>query len=190
MPDPRGNPWDYDPGPATTSGWPELFAETPNYRGLGKAVTGREAFRWHFGPMFYRGRLDGSARVLLVGQEGAQDESLSHRSFTGGTGGHMQQFLARAGIDRSYLFLNTFVYPIRGQYTSTLRALAQDPRSPVVAHRHRIFDKAHAEGDLRLVVAVGRAAKESLVTWVRAHGGTADPERLHEARVPDLGAHV
>ena len=45
MTDPRGNPWDYDPGPAPTSGWPELFAATPNYRGLGKAVTGREAFR-------------------------------------------------------------------------------------------------------------------------------------------------
>ena len=34
-----------------------IFAETPNYRALGRAVTGREAFRWHFGPMFYRGRL-------------------------------------------------------------------------------------------------------------------------------------
>jgi uracil-DNA glycosylase len=79
MADPRGNPWDYDPGPAKTSGWPELFAATPNYRGLGQAVTGHEAYRWHFGPMFYRGRLDGSARVLLIGQEGAQDESLSHR---------------------------------------------------------------------------------------------------------------
>jgi hypothetical protein len=35
--------------------------------------------------MCFRSRLDGSAKVVLVGQEGAQDESLSHRSFTGGT---------------------------------------------------------------------------------------------------------
>jgi hypothetical protein len=85
MADERGDPWEHDPGPTTASGWAALFAETPNYRGLGRAVVGREAFRWHHGPMFFRGRLDGSAKVVLVGQEGAQDESLSHRSFTGGT---------------------------------------------------------------------------------------------------------
>jgi uracil-DNA glycosylase len=180
MSDPRGNPWDYDPGPATTSGWPELFAETPNYRGLGKAVTGREAFRWHFGPMFYRGRLDGSARVLVIGQEGAQDESLSHRSFTGGTGARMQHLLNHLGITRSYLFLNTFVYPIFGQYTGTLRGLGQNPVSPIVKHRNRLFDKV-AAGDLELVVAVGEAAKESVATWIKGHGGTADPAKLQLA---------
>jgi uracil-DNA glycosylase len=176
----RGNPWDYDPGPAKSSGWPELFAATPNYRGLGKAVTGREAFRWHFGPMFYRGRLDGSARVLLIGQEGAQDESLSHRSFTGGTGARMQHLLNHIGITRSYLFLNTFVYPIFGQYTGVLRGLAQNPVSPIVKHRNKLFDKV-ADGNLQLVIAVGEAAKESVVTWIESHGGTATPDKLHLA---------
>jgi len=180
MTDPRGNPWDYDPGPAQNSGWPELFASTPNYRALGKAVTGKEAFRWHFGPMFYRGRLDGSARVLLIGQEGAQDESLSHRSFTGGTGARMQHLLNHIGITRSYLFLNTFVYPIFGQYTDTLRQLAQNPISPIVIHRNALFDKV-ADGTLELVIAVGEAAKESVVTWIESHGGHADPANLHLA---------
>ena len=69
MVDERGNPWEHDPGPTAASGWAALFAETPNYRGLGRAVVGREAFRWHHGPMFFRGRLDGSAKVVLVGQE-------------------------------------------------------------------------------------------------------------------------
>jgi hypothetical protein len=84
--DGRGEVGEFDPGPPAGSGWAELFAQTPNYRGLGWAVVGREAFRWHHGPMFYRGRLDGSARIVVMGQEGAQDESLSHRSFTGGPG--------------------------------------------------------------------------------------------------------
>ncbi len=179
----RGNPWDYDPGPAKNSGWPELFADTPNYRGIGEAINGPKTFRWHFGPMFYRGRLDGSARVLVIGQEGAQDESLAHRSFTGGTGSRMQHFLRHIGIDRSYLFLNTFVYPIHGQYVGKLPKLGQDPRSPIVKHRHRIFDKA-AEGDLKLVIAVGKAAKESVATWIAAAGGTANPNKLDEATAP------
>src|SRR4051794_38812311 len=116
----RGEVWEFDRGPAKGSGWAEVFAATPNYRGLGNAVVGRDVFRWPTGPMFYRGRLDGSARVMVVGQEGAQDESLSHRSFTGGTGGHMQNLLRYLGIDRSYVFVNTFVYPIHAQYTSDL----------------------------------------------------------------------
>ena len=186
MTDVRGNPWEHDPGPQNSSGWAELFAGTPNYRGLGRAVLGREAFRWQHGPMFFRGRLDGSARVLVVGQEGAQDESLSHRSFTGGTGARMLYLLRFLGLDRSYLFLNSFVYPIFGQYTPDLRPLAQDPRSPIVVHRNRIFDKAVAEGDVRLVIAVGRAAKESVVTWIEAHGGTAQPEALETASLGSL----
>jgi len=186
MEDERGDPWEHDPGPTTAGGWAALFAETPNYRGLGRAVLGREAFRWHHGPMFFRGRLDGSAKVVLVGQEGAQDESLSHRSFTGGTGARMQHLLRHLGLDRSYLFLNSFVYPIFGQYTDDLRPLAQDRRSPIVAHRHRILDKAIVDGDVRLVVAVGRAAKESVATWIRAHGGNADPERLDRATLGSL----
>lgn len=190
MGDVRGKPWEHDPGPSGSSGWAALFAETPNYRALGRAVVGREAFRWHHGPMFYRGRLDGSAKVLVIGQEGAQDESLSHRSFTGGTGARMQYLLGFLGLDRSYLFLNSFVYPIFGQYTPDLRALAQDPRSPVAAHRNRILDKAVADGDVRLVIAVGRAAKESVATWIGTHGGQAQPDSLHTASLGSLPGRV
>jgi uracil-DNA glycosylase len=190
MTDVRGNAWDHDPGPDAADGWAELFAETPNYRGLGVAIVGREAFRWHHGPMFYRGRLDGSARVVVVGQEGAQDESLSHRSFTGGTGARIQHLLRFLGIDRSYLFLNSFVYPIFGQYTADLRPIAQDPRSPIMQHRGRILDKAVIDGDTRLVIAVGQAAKESVAGWINGHGGSAQPDQLHLASLGSLPARV
>jgi uracil-DNA glycosylase len=190
MVDVRGDPWEHDPGPTTASGWAGLFAETPNYRGLGHAVLGEGKFRWEHGPMFFRGRLDRSAKVVLVGQEGAQDESLSHRSFTGGTGSRMQHLLRHIGLDRSYLFLNSFVYPINGQYENPLRPLAQDPRSPIVIHRHRILNKAVVDGEVRLVIAVGRAAKESVATWIRSHGGTADPNRLDQATLGSLPARL
>jgi uracil-DNA glycosylase len=178
----RGSPWDYDPGPAKNRSWSRLFSETPNYRGFGIAMSGSEEFRWHFGPMFYRGRLgDNQVKVLIVGQEGAQDESLSHRSFTGGTGGRMQHLLTHLGINRSYLFLNTFVYPIFGQYDGLLPIVAQHPASPIAQHRKKLFDYVVDRNDLQLVIAVGRAAKDSLASWVEAHGGTADPDNLHLA---------
>jgi len=189
----RGSPWDYDPGPAKNRSWSRLFAETPNYRGFGIAMSGNEEFRWHFGPMFYRGRLgDQQVKVLVVGQEGAQDESLSHRSFTGGTGGRMQHFLGHIGINRSYLFLNTFVYPIFGQYDGLLPIIAQHPDSPIAQHRKKLFDYVVLRNDLQLVVAVGRAAKDSLASWVESHGGTADPDNLHlaDASVISPGLHM
>jgi hypothetical protein len=170
----RGVPWEYDPGPPKNRSWARLFAETPNYRALGKTVMGKEKFRWHFGPMFYRGRLgDNQVKVLVIGQEGAQDESLAHRSFSGGTGARMQHFLNYLGINYSYLFLNTFVYPIFGQYSGgKLRWLAQDPDSPIAQHRHKIFNYVLQRNDVHLIIAVGNAAKESVVTWVESRGGT------------------
>lgn len=75
-------------------------------------------------------------------------------------------------MTHSYLFLNTFVYPIFGQYDADLRPLAQGSDSPIVAHRHALLDYVVERNDLRLVIAVGTAAKETVVTWVRSRGGT------------------
>lgn len=191
----RGFPWEYDPGPPKNRRWARLFAETPNYRQLSKQLLGREEFRWHFGPMFYRGRLqDGRVRVLVIGQEGAQDESLAHRSFTGGTGARMQHFLHHLGITYSYLFVNTFVYPIFGQYDERLRWLAQDPASPIVQHRHEIFNYVLERNDVHLIVAVGRAAKETVVTWVESRGGNcpvgADDVSRCSGDAPGMPGHL
>jgi uracil-DNA glycosylase len=124
--------------------------------------------------MFYRGRLgDGQVKVLVIGQEGGQDEALSHRSFTGSSGSRMQHFLGHIGITASYLFLNTFVYSINGQYSGNkIRRLAQDPDSPICRHRNELLDYAAERNDLHLVIAVGTAAKESVRTWVEARGGS------------------
>jgi uracil-DNA glycosylase len=178
----RGETWEHDPGPPRNRSWARLFAGTPNMRGLSAGLTGGERFRWPFGPVFYRGRLgDRQVRVLVVGQDGGSDEALAHRAFVGETGARVQHLLGHLGITRSYLFLNTFVYSITGQYGGWLQALAQHADSPVTRHRNRVLDYAAARNDLRLVVAVGRAARESVITWYRARGGsgTAGAGRLH-----------
>jgi uracil-DNA glycosylase len=185
----RGNPWDYDPGPPRNRKWPRLFSETPNYRGLSKAVMGSEKFRWHFGPMYYRGRLwDNQAKVLVIGQEGGQDEALSHRSFTGSSGSRMQHFLNHIGINKSYLFLNTFVYSIFNQYSSTkVRWLAQNPDSPIQQQRQEILDYVIARNDVHLVIAVGTAAKETVATWVESHGGNCPGSNVENCDASVLG---
>ena len=43
-------------------------------------------FRVEWGPIFHRGRLDGSARVLVIGQDPAQHETIVRRISSGGSG--------------------------------------------------------------------------------------------------------
>ncbi|HET6950646.1 MAG TPA: uracil-DNA glycosylase family protein [Acidimicrobiales bacterium] len=189
----RGDPWDHDPGPPRNRSWARLFAETPDYRALGWAATGEEAFRWQFGPVFYRGRLgDNQARVLVIGQDAGSDEAMAHRSFVGESGTRLQHLLAHLGITRSYLCLNTFVYSITGQYGGPLEDLAQDGDAPLARHRHRLLDYAAARNDLRLVIAVGRAARETVVTWNRHRGGAggAAGGGLHLLDATAIGPHV
>ena len=105
----------------------------------------------------------------------------------------MQHFLRHIGITQSYLFLNTFVYPIFGQYTGAeLLWLAQNTKSPIVTHRHALWNYVRERQDLRLIVAVGKAAKESVHTWIKSRGG-ACPTGAHDVSQCDasvIGPHT
>ncbi|HKY69190.1 MAG TPA: uracil-DNA glycosylase family protein, partial [Acidimicrobiales bacterium] len=189
----RGEAWEHDPGPPRNRRWARLFADAPDHRGLGLGLGGIERFRWQFGPVSYRGRLgDRQVKVLVVGQDAGSDEALAHRSFVGESGSRVQHLLAHLGITRSYLFLNTFVYSITGQFGGPLEDLALDPESPVARHRTRLFDYAAERNDLRLIVAVGRAAREAVLAWNRSRGGTGDAAggRLHELDARAIGPNV
>jgi hypothetical protein len=72
-------------------------------------------FRTEWGPVFHRGRLDGSARVLVVGQDPAQHEVIARRTLVGGAGHRIQGFIEKLGLTRSYVMVNTFVYSVYGQ---------------------------------------------------------------------------
>src|ERR671929_733725 len=72
-------------------------------------------FRVEWGPVFHRGRLDGSARVLVLGQDPAQHETIARRILVGEAGQRVQGLLARIGILSSYTMINTFLYSVYGQ---------------------------------------------------------------------------
>ena len=176
-----------------------MFAEAPDYRALGTALGGGdddagdggdpagERFRWHFGPVFYRGRLgDDQVKVLVVGQDGGSDEALAHRSFVGESGTRVQHLLGQLGITRSYLFLNTFVYSILGQFGGALERLALDPASPVARHRNRLLDYAAARNDLRLIITV--EAPPASRCWHGTAGGAAPATQARANCTASMGA--
>jgi len=66
-------------------------------------------FRVEWGPIFHRGRLDGSAVLLVVGQDPAAHESAARRILVGVAGQRAQGLLSKLGITRSYVMVNTFL---------------------------------------------------------------------------------
>ena len=47
-------------------------------------------FRVEWGPIFHRGRLDGSAKVVVIGQDPAQHETIVRRILVGEAGRRLQ----------------------------------------------------------------------------------------------------
>jgi hypothetical protein len=70
--------WDPGPTPAIRS----IFDEAP----LSQYIQWPDIFRLEWGPIYYRGRTDGSARILVIGQDPAADENLARRILVGEAG--------------------------------------------------------------------------------------------------------
>ena len=152
----------HDPGPDI--GWTAFFAGAP----LATYQAHPSDFRLDFGPIYYRGRLDGTARVLVIGQDPAANELVAHRAFVGASGQRVQGFLSRIGIRRDYVMVNTFLYPVFGQFFGSLRELTKDPE--VLVFRNNMLDKIAAENPLEAVIAVGGAAVDAVERWTGRAG--------------------
>jgi len=125
-------------------------------------------FRIEWGPIFHRGRLDGSPRVVVIGQDPAQHETIVRRVLVGEAGRRLQGFLAKLGITTSYAIVNTFLYSVFGSVKAATR---RDPR--LSAYRNRWLDALligkHVEG----VLALGDAAREAWEMWKATAAGAA-----------------
>ncbi len=120
-----------------------------------------ENFRVEWGPVFHRGRLDGSARVLLIGQDPAQNEAIVRRILVGEAGQRVQGFLAKLGIDRSYVMINTFLYSVYGTVPAKIK------RSPAIAgYRHRWLKALLTTQKIEAVVTLGMMADEAWKAWM------------------------
>lgn len=136
------------------------------FRGLveqypGANVYPPDDFRLEWGPLFHRGRLDGSARVLVIGQDPAEHEAVARRILVGEAGHRVQGFLAKLGIDRRYVMVNTFLYSVFGQGRGARHV--NDPRLKL--YRERWFDAVLSTASIDAVVALGSLADRAWNTW-------------------------
>jgi uracil-DNA glycosylase len=144
------------------------------YAALAAAYPGTDVFpaadfRIEWGPIFHRGRLDGSARVLVIGQDPAQHESIARRILIGTAGHRFQGFLAKLGITTSYVLINTYLYSVYGQTAGNKHA--HDPA--IAAYRNQWLDALVAGNDIEAVIALGSLADTAYQTWHATPAGAA-----------------
>jgi hypothetical protein len=126
-------------------------------------------FRLDFGPVFHRGRLDGSARVVVLGEAPGDAESSLGRVFVGRAGQVVQGLLAKLGIDRSYAMVNCFLY----KAGDGAERHVHDP--VIAAYRHRWLDALLIGGQVEAVVGIGPVADDAFQAWHETEaGGEAD----------------
>jgi hypothetical protein len=145
----------FDPGPVTEP-FASLAQDYP-----GPETYPPDSFRTEWGPIFHRGRLDGSARVLVIGQDPAASEDIVRRILVGEAGHRLQGFLFKLGLDSSYLMINTFLYSVYGQQGGERHA--GDPG--IITYRHSWLDAIFAANRLDAVIALGSLADRAWQTW-------------------------
>jgi hypothetical protein len=127
-------------------------------------------FRVEWGPIFHRGRLDGTARVLVIGQDPATHEAITRRILVGEAGQRVQAFLARLGIDRSYVMVNALLYSVYGQ--SGGEKHVSDPG--IVGYRNRWLEALLTTSPIEAVVAFGHLADTAWQAWTTTGGPGVD----------------
>jgi uracil-DNA glycosylase len=152
---------EFDPGPVVEP-FASLVREYP-----GTDVYPAAAFRVEWGPIFHRGRLDGSARLLVIGQDPAASEAIVRRILVGEAGHRTQGLMAKLGIDRSYLLVNTFLYSVYGQSGGEQHA----GDAGIAAYRNRWLDAIFASAQIEAVLALGHLADAAWQAWRKTASG-------------------
>jgi hypothetical protein len=156
-------PHEFDPGPVAEP-FASLVREYP-----GTDVYPAASFRVEWGPIFHRGRLDGSARLLVIGQDPAASEAIVRRILVGAAGHRTQGLMAKLGIDRSYLLVNTFLYSVYGQSGGEQHA----SDAGIAAYRNRWLDAVFAANQIEAVLALGHLADGAWQAWRKTANGKA-----------------
>jgi len=152
---------EFDPGYCSQP-FQDLVRDYP-----GDDVYPTKDFRTEWGPVFHRGRLDGTARVLILGQDPAQHETIARRILVGEAGQRIQGFLARLGIDRSYVMVNTFLYSVYGQGGGSRH---RNDKS-IAKYRNRWIDAIVSSNSIDAVIALGQLADGGWLTYTQTPVG-------------------
>lgn len=182
---------DFDPGPPPAVA--AHFGQLPSY------AAHRDSFWYDWGPILYRGRLDGSARILCIASDPGPTERVAHRTLVGDAGQRVQGFLTKLGLTRSYVCVNAFAYGLFPSRSMSANPILSEPAQ--LTWRNELLDLITGPA-LQAIVAFGFQARTALDLWSAApdvltlkvvHPSNPDDDRLvteYHAAVEALRAVV
>lgn len=146
---------EFDAGPPKAVA--EHFAKLPGY-----TPEQQKLFWYDWGPIFYRGRMNKSAKVLAIASDPGPTERIAGRTLVGDAGQRVQGFLTRLGLTESYALVNAHAYALHpGKANKGLALLAEAER---VEWRAKLF-KLITGPKLEAIVAFGGQAHRALDLW-------------------------
>jgi len=128
-------------------------------------------FRTEWGPVFHRGRVDGTARMLAIGQDPAQHEVVARRILVGTAGKRVQGFMAKLGLTQSYIVINTFLFSVYGQSGGA----AHIGDAAITAYRNRWIKALLDTNPIETVVAFGGLADQAWTAWLNSPAAQGRP---------------
>ncbi|WP_328350074.1 hypothetical protein OG976_14815 [Mycobacterium sp. NBC_00419] len=145
----------FDGGP------PQPFAE--HFATLPEIAPQYRPYFWYdWGPVFYRGRLDGSARLLGIGSDPGPTERLVGRTLIGDAGQRTQGLLTKIGLTRSYILVNAYPVAVHPSNVSQAKPVLSDPQQ--LAWRNHFYDML-VTPNLEVIVALGANASAAVKLW-------------------------
>jgi Uracil DNA glycosylase superfamily len=157
---------EFDPGPAFQP-FRDLCAVYPS-----TDVYPPADFRTEWGPIFHRGRLDGSARLLVIGQDPAAHETFVRRILVGEAGQRVQGFMAKLGIVTSYVMINTFLYSVASQDGGN----KHKSDAQIADYRNRWIDAILTTAKIEAVIALGSLADAAWSQFKKSPFAAAHPK--------------
>jgi uracil-DNA glycosylase len=148
---------DFDPGPPAALS--RHLAAVPGYQ-----PEDQDLFWYDWGPIFYRGRLNATARFLGIASDPGPTERVVGRTLVGDAGQRVQGFLTKLGLNHSYVLVNAFPWAVHPSKSSSARRLLADPDH--LAWRNHLLD-AITGPPLEVIVAFGQNAQAALALWDR-----------------------
>jgi uracil-DNA glycosylase len=144
----------FDKGPGAA--FAKHFAALPDHDAI------KDNFWYDWGPVFYRGRLDGSAKILCVASDPGPTERIAGRNLVGNAGQRVQGFLHKIGLTQSYVLLNGFSYALHPSHLSDGIKLLSQP--DLMAWRNKLFTMLK-KPKLQAVIAFGAVAQKAVELW-------------------------
>ena len=154
------------------------YPDTGDYKGV---------FWADWGAVFYRGRLNGTARLLGIASDPGPTEGLPfvRRSLVGDAGQRTQGFLEKLGLTQSYVLVNAFTYPTRPSRLAQGRKLFRDFPDQLL-WRNQYYDLLYASGNIQGIALFGEQAKTAFRLWNTYRMDAGHPDLKTEVTVVEV----